>query len=51
MKTIGATIEKLSSMELIYKTPANFNDQQVKEIAFLCESMKKDTKLAKEKDK
>ena len=51
MKTIGATTERLSAMEQIYRTPSNFNDVQLKEIAVLVDELKKDTKLAKEKDK
>ena len=51
MKTIGATTEKLSAMEQIYRTPSNFSDVQLKEIAVLCDELKKDTKVAKEKDK
>ena len=51
MKTIGATTEKLSAMEQIYRTPSNFNDVQLKDIAVLCDELKKDTKVAKEKDK
>ena len=51
MKTIGATTEKLSAMEQIYRTPSNFSDVQVKEIAVLCDELKKDTKVANEKDK
>ena len=51
MKTIGATTEKLSAMEQIYRTPSNFSDVQLQEIAVLCDELKKDTKVAKEKDR
>ena len=51
MKTIGATTEKLSAMEQIYRTPSNFSDVQVKEIAVLCDELKKGTTVAKEKDR
>ena len=51
MKTIGATTEQLSAMKQIYSTPSNFSDVQLKDIAVLCDELKKDTKVAKEKDK
>ena len=51
MKTISATADKLHAMEAVFLTPSNFTDQQLKEIAFLIEEMKKDTKVAKEKEK
>ena len=46
MKTIGATTEKLSAMEQIYRTPSNFNDVQVQETAVVWDELKKYTKQA-----
>ena len=51
MKTVSATADKLHAMEAVFLVPSNFNDQQLKEIAQLIEEMKKDTKVAKEKER